>query len=124
MTENVQDPQAGSQMYEEFVEQVKQALEHLYDFAYLQQHQLARFYDGKGDLSTRAAGRQLRQELIDTIESFQPNSDLHFRAADARIYNNLHLIYMENLTIQETADELGLSKRQAYRDLKRGQELI
>ncbi len=36
----------------------------------------------------------------------------------------LHLIYVENVTIQEVASELGLSERQAYRDLKRGQEAV
>ncbi|MEP7289340.1 MAG: response regulator [Chloroflexota bacterium] len=124
MANTIQSPQAGKQLFEAFVEQVKQALEHLYDFAYLQQHPLARVYDGKGDLSTRTGGRQLRQELISAIESFKPKTDLNFRAPDARIYNILHLIYVENLGVQEAAGELGLSERQAYRDLKRGQELI
>src|SRR5258708_33201439 len=124
MADNVQSLHAGKQMFEDFVELVKQALEHLYDFAYLQQHTLARVYDGKGDLSTRTAGRQLRQELINAIESFKPKTELNFRSSDSRIYNILHLIYIENITIQEAAVELGLSERQAFRALKRGQELI
>ncbi len=35
--------QAGDDLFETFAEQIKQVLEHLYDFAYLQQHVLARF---------------------------------------------------------------------------------
>ncbi|MHB8627939.1 MAG: ATP-binding response regulator [Aggregatilineales bacterium] len=124
MADKDQAIQTGNDLFEAFVEQIKQALEHLYDFAYLQQHPLARVYDGAGDLSAKTAGRQLRHELITAIESLKPKSDAHFRAPDARLYNLLHLIYVENLTIQGTAIELGLSERQAYRDLKRGQEAV
>src|SRR5262245_5445393 len=123
MTEKDQAVQTGDELFEAFVEQVKQVLEHLYDFAYLQQHPLARIYD-KNDLSTKTAGRQLRYELVNAIETLKPNSDTHFRAPDARLYNVLHLLYVENLTIQEAGAELGLSERQAYRDLKRGQESV
>ncbi len=124
MTEEYQIPNAGDALFEAFVEQVKQVLEHLYDFAYLQQHPLARVYDSESDLSTKTAGRQLRYELITVIESLKPNADAHFRAPDARLYNVLHLYYVEQLTIQQAAIELGLSDRQAYRDLRRGQESV
>jgi hypothetical protein len=42
MTDTDQGPATGDLLFEAFVEQVKQVLEHLYDFAYLQQHTLAR----------------------------------------------------------------------------------
>ncbi len=119
-----QNVSTGDVLFEAFVEQVKQVLEHLYDFAYLQQHTLARVYDSGSDLSTRSAGRQLRYELIKAIESLKPVSDTHFRAPDGRLYEVLHLCYVENLTVQEAATELGLSDRQAYRDLKRGQQTV
>ncbi|MCC6804312.1 MAG: response regulator [Anaerolineae bacterium] len=115
---------SGEMLFEAFVEQVKQALEHLYDFAYLQQHPLARFYDRDGELSAKTAGRQLRHELIKAIESLKPPADIHFREPIARLYNILHMYYVESLNIQATADELGLSERQAYRDLRRGQESV
>src|SRR5690242_4352878 len=124
MVDKDQALQAGNELFEAFVEQVKQALEHLYDFAYLQQHPLARAYDGDSDLSAKTAGRQLRYQLITAIESLKPQATAPFRAPDARLYNVLHLNYVENLTIQEVAGELGLSERQAYRDLKRGQESV
>lgn len=124
MTEHQQAPHAGDALFEAFVEQIKQVLEHLYDFAYLQQHPLARIYDRDGDLSAKTAGRQLRYELIKVIESLKPQPDAHFRAPVARLYNMLHLYYVENLNIQAAAAELGLSERQAYRDLRRGQESV
>jgi len=124
MVDKDQTVQTGHALFEAFVEQVKQLLEHLYDFAYLQQHPLSRVYDKAGDLSAKTAGRQLRYELITAIESLNTKHDAHFRAPDARLYNLLHLMYVENLTIQEAGIELGVSERQAYRDLKRGQETV
>ena len=124
MGDKDQTIQSGNQLFEAFVEQVRQILDHLYDFAYLQQHPLARFYDKAGDLSAKTAGRQLRYDLIAAIESLKSKLDSHFRAPDARLYNLLHLIYIESLTIQEVGGELGISERQAYRDLKRGQEAV
>jgi len=124
MTDKLATVQTGSDLFETFVEQIKQALEHLYDFAYLQQHELARFYDPAGDLSAKTAGRQLRYELITAIESLHSKADSQFRAPEARLYNLLHLIYVESLTIQAAALELGLSERQTYRDLKRGHEAV
>src|SRR5258708_22259210 len=124
MADKDQAVQTGNELFEAFVEQVKQVVEHLYDFAYLQQHLLGRIYDSEVDLSAKTAGRQLRYELITAIESLKPRTDAHFRAPDARLYNALHLIYVENITIQEAGAELGISERQAYRDLKRGQEAV
>jgi CheY-like chemotaxis protein len=124
MADNDTPIHAGDALFEAFTEQVKQVLERLYDFAYLQQHSLARFYDGDDDLSAKTSGRQLRQELLTVIESLKPNSGAHFRAPVARLYNILHLYYVENLTIQDAAIELGLSERQAYRDLQRGRENV
>jgi len=119
-----QAPATGDTLFEAFIEQVKQVLEHLYDFAYLQQHTLARVYDNEGDLSAKTAGRQLRYELVTAIESLKPNAEAQFRALNARLYDILHLYYIENQSVQQVADELGLSERQAYRDLKRGQENV
>ncbi len=117
-------PQAGDSLFEAFVEQVKQVLDHLYDFAALQQHPLARHYDLDSDLSAKSAGHKLRYDLIKAIESLKPQPDAHFRDPVARLYNILHLYYVEGLNIQVTAAELGLSERQAYRDLRRGQERV
>jgi CheY-like chemotaxis protein len=107
-------------VFEEFLEQVKQALEHLYDFPYLQQHPLA----VETAESSGEAGKRLRRELIAAIEALNPGSGVSFRAPHARLYNLLHLYYVENMTILEAAYELGISERQAYRDLRRGQENI
>ncbi|MCI0713837.1 MAG: response regulator [Chloroflexi bacterium] len=104
---------------EAFVEQIKQALEHLYDFPYLQKHSLAGQFEAQPG---ETAGQRLRRELVDIIETFNPGDEFYFRSPHARLYNVLHLHYVEGMTIQETAHELGISVRQAYRDLRRGEQ--
>jgi CheY-like chemotaxis protein len=86
----------------------------------LQRHPLAR----KAQLSTGSASEYLRRELIAAIESLSPGADISFRAPPARLYNLLHMHYVEGMTIQEAAHELGISKRQAYRDLRYGEESV
>lgn len=104
---------------ETFVEQSKEALEHLYDFPYLQKHPLAGQFEAQPG---ETAGQRLRRELVDIIETFNPGDEFYFRSPHARLYNVLHLHYVEGMTIQETAHELGISVRQAYRDLRRGEQ--
>jgi CheY-like chemotaxis protein len=115
MTESLNIP-------DEFIEQVKQALEHLYDFPYLQRQPLAQ-HIASAD-SEEPAGHILRRELVSAIESLNPGSMVSVRSGVARLYNLIHLHYVGSMTLQETALELGLSLRQAYRDLRRGQETI
>lgn len=108
---------------EGFITQVKQVLEHLYDFPYLEHHALA-IDRQAAPHSTEAAGQQLRRELIAAIESLSPGPGVPFRSPGGRLYNVLHLHYVEGMTIQETARELFISMRQAYRDLRRGEESV
>jgi DNA-directed RNA polymerase specialized sigma24 family protein len=104
---------------DDFIEQVKDALEHLYDFPHLQNHPLI----DKSNLpeqSPESPVQQLRRELLELIETLNPGENVPFRSPHARLYNILHLHYVEGMTVQETAKELGISLRQAYRDLRKG----
>ncbi|PJF22891.1 MAG: hypothetical protein CUN56_03710 [Phototrophicales bacterium] len=107
-------------MPDDFIEQVKQALENLYDFPALQKHPLAQYHQG----GREPAGHQLRRELISAIETLNPGKAISARSGAARLYNLMHLHYVGGMTLQETASELGISLRQAYRDLRRGQESV
>jgi CheY-like chemotaxis protein len=102
----------------EFVAQVKDALEHLYDFPYLQQHPLARA------TSAEIAGQRLRQELIAAIETLNPGPAVPFRAPPARLYRILICRYVEGMTVQAIAHDLSVSYRQAMRDLRRGEKSV
>ena len=105
---------------ETFVEQVKEILEHLYDFAYLQRHPL---WESPDDINGLQA-QQVRDEVLTAIEGLSPGPDVPFRSPNARLYNLLHLRYVEALSVQQTAHELGISERQAHRDLRRAEESV
>ncbi len=107
---------------EAFLEQVKDVLENLYDFPFLNRHPLAQ--------STRAgqpnepAGHRLRREVVEAIEAFRPVENGGARPNAARLYNLLHLHYVGGMTLPEVANDLGISVRQAYRDLRHGHESV
>ena len=109
---------------EDFIEKVKEALEKLYDFQALQENTLTRQFESqKSDPATTGAHR-LRSQLIDAIESLNPGQNVAAHSGTVRIYNLIYMHYVGRLTIQQVAYEIGVSLRQAYRDLRRGQELV
>ncbi len=108
---------------EDFAEQVKQALDHLYNFSQLQRLPLAQKL-GAVQETGETAGVNLRRELIQAIESLNPGDDIYYRSPDGRLYNLLNLHYIGRMTITEVSIEMGISERQTYRDLKRGQGAI
>lgn len=105
---------------ETFVDQVKDALEHVYDFPYLQRHPLTQAREDPAG----SVAQSLRRELMDAIGTLNPGPDVPFRAPPARLYNLLHLRYVEGMTVQEVANELSISARQTYRDLRRAEESV
>lgn len=112
-----------SNLTDAFIEDVKDALASIYDVPALQQHPLAQSLPDDGTARESSAHR-LRRELIEAIESLNPGNSVSVRSNPARLYNLMHLHYVGDMTLQETSMELGISLRQAYRDLRRGQESI
>jgi CheY-like chemotaxis protein len=108
---------------EAFIRTVKAALENLYDLPALQRSPLAESLPPI-DRPGESSGQRLRVELLAAIDSLNPGPGTHFRAPHARTFHLLHLHYVEGMTVQETARELGLSERQAYRDLRQGDTTI
>lgn len=110
---------------DDFIEQVKLALDHLYDFAFLQRSPLAQQpWAGGQPTSSQSLSHHLRRELITAVETLSPDARLTQETPDARTYHLLHLRYIEGITVQEAANRLGLSTRQAHRSLRRGEESI
>lgn len=108
----------------EFVEQVKQALEHLYDFAYLQRLPLAQALAPDKRQASQTLGHHLRRELLTAVEAISPDPRSSPQSTDARQYDLLHLRYVDAITVQEAANRMGLSARQVHRTLRRGEESI
>jgi CheY-like chemotaxis protein len=119
MTDTVQTPGG---LPDVFIGQVKDALEHLHDLAYLQQHPLIQSPALATGSSSMAAAQRLRAAIADAIEALSPRKGMSFRYPHARVYNMLTLHYVDRLTIREAANELGVSTRQADRDLRQGEQ--
>lgn len=121
MTDATRDETA---LPEVFLDQVKQSLEHLYDFPFLNRHPLARDttepIPSRNITTNEPLGHTLRRELIAAIETLNPGHGIGVRSNPARLYNLLHMHYVGGMTVQEAAHDLGISLRQAYRDLRRG----
>ena len=124
MTADTKQGQKHNTPPPELIEQVKDALEHLYDLNYLQNHPLTRKEEHPTKRSTKNAGQRLRLELVGAIESLSPGATVSFHAPQARLYNLLILHYVECRTVQEAAHTIDISRRQAHRDLRRGVERV
>jgi CheY-like chemotaxis protein len=109
---------------ESFIEQVKEALEKLYDFQALQENDLTRFFSSQAADGRTTSAHQLRGQLIEAIESLNPGQNVAANSGTVRLYNLIYMHYVGRLTIQQAAWEVGVSLRQAYRDLRRGQKLV
>ena len=103
-----------------FVHLVHGALTHLYDPAYLQNHPLVSMLalDTNQDYVTRAQG--VRRILLECIERLRPETKEHGWAKAARAYAILTYRYVDGLSMEEIADKLALSRRQAYREHEKG----
>lgn len=104
---------------EAFVGQVEDALKHIYDLPYLDRHPLAR--ELAADASAGTPGQQLRRLLVAGIDALSPGTGVPFRALHARDHSVLTLRYMEQMTVQETANQLAISPRQAIRSLRKAE---
>lgn len=103
--------------------QVREALAYLYDFAYLQRLPVARQWEHPegGRLSY---GEHLQQQVQEAIDALGPDSDTPAAAPHVRLHSLLTLRYVKRLTVAEAAHQLGISRRQAHRDLRRAEESV
>ncbi len=108
----------------DLVRQVRSALAHLYDYAYLQNHPLAALIDAEQSLDQVTRAQALRRLLLDCIEVLRPQ-ELESAPSDAaRAHAILTYRYVDSLPMCEIAERRGLSERQAYRELEKGVEAV
>lgn len=117
-------PLSSTPLPEGFSDQIRDLYEHLYDASYLQKHALIQAWTQAQESGGEPGQMPVRRVLIEAIESTNPGSQFYFRAAQARPFQMLLLHYVERLTIQKAARELGVSERQAYRDLRQGEDNV
>jgi CheY-like chemotaxis protein/predicted DNA-binding protein (UPF0251 family) len=115
---------SGNYLPTSYLNQIKDALKHLYDFPYLQKHPLVKT-SGRGDSqSVELGARKLRQEVLAAIELLNPQSESTVQTPQTRIHSLLVLHYVEGWSVQEAAHELGISSRQAHRNLRDGEQSV
>lgn len=108
----------------QFIDDVKIALEHLYDFAFLQKLALAQLLVDSNQRPSQTLGHHLRRELIEAIEALSPAPGAAAHTPDMRQYHLLQLHYVEGLTVQEVGQRLGLSTRQTHRSLRKAEASV
>lgn len=102
----------------EFLHQVRTALTHLYDAAYLQNHPLALQLAPLLQAPEATRAQQLRRLLLDTIDQLRPQTKAH--TEEARAYAILCYRFMDGLSMAEIEAKLALSRRQTYREYTKG----
>ena len=120
-----QNVTTSPQISEEFKDLVIDALENIYDIPHLQSHSLNSYLNNKNQITDATfSGNPLRKKILAYLETLTPNQASNFNSPQHRLYNVMYLRYVEGLTVQQTANELGISSRQAYRDLQKGKDDI
>jgi CheY-like chemotaxis protein len=105
-----------------FVEEVRAALDHLYDYAFLHNHPLTwRLCAASGtDGVTRA--QRVRTLVLDAVERLRPEQ--RQTGDEMRAYAILTFRCLDGMSMDEIAGKLGLSRRQAYREYAKGVEAV
>jgi len=105
---------------DELIADLRRALSHLHDPAYLENHPLAVRIGSASQVSGVSRGQLLSRILRLSIESLDPGPEFAPTTPEARPYHILRNRYIARQGIPIIADQLGIGERQAYRELKRG----
>lgn len=109
---------------DEFRKQVKDALDHLYDTAYLETHPLVSQFHTLAADSRLTRAQKLRSLLKETIEALRPGEGSPSGSPEWRAYMALRYRYLQGLGLAEIESELGLSLRQLQRELHKGLDAL
>jgi CheY-like chemotaxis protein len=107
---------------EQFLRLVKSVLEHFHDLSYLQNHPFAQVMKRNDGAVEETRGQVLQKNLSRAIEMLDSGGTVSPGSSPSRRHNVMRLRYIEHLTIQNISYELGISERQAHRDLRHGEE--
>lgn len=108
----------------EFRKLVKDALEHLYDTAYLATHPLLRQLTVIATTNRLTRVQELRSILKEVVESIRPQSTLPATAPEYRSYLALYYRYVQGMSMGQVENELGISLRQLQRELYKGLDAV
>ncbi len=107
----------GEGVEPEFLREVRDALGHLYDHAYLQRHPLTERLAPGDAAAARTRGQELRRLLLDAIEALKPGMDLTTPVPARNPHAILFGLYVQGQEQAQMARRLGICTRQLRRDL-------
>jgi CheY-like chemotaxis protein len=107
----------------EFASQIRQALQNLHDFVYLQKLPITNLLNVPNGTLDQSV-RKLRSEILDAIERLNPPGSISNRAKERRPYALLYGHYVQGMTTAELAEELAISIRQLRREHARALEAL
>jgi len=104
----------------EFLQQVRDALKHLYDYHYLEDHPLAlQYWPEAGRAGGPGRAQRLSRLLLESIEELHPPTEPSKYPSRARGYHLLVYRYVEEWPLLDIMRELGYSRRQFYREQRK-----
>lgn len=115
---------SSEQVPEEFVQQVRDVLAHLYDTAYLQRHPLLTALVPSELSDPRARAQSLRETTMQAIAALRPPAGVSPRDPAYRPYTILRGKYVEGMAGEVVQDRLAIGRRQFFREQQRAIEGI
>lgn len=110
--------------YQQFQMVIRDVLNHLSDVAYLENHNLIAPFLSEEEANQPNHIQLLHAKIERSIKSLRPPEDVPSDAAEWRCSRILTMRYLNNMDLHLVADNLGLSQRQVYRELKKGLEAL
>ena len=109
---------------QEFVSQVGEAYNHIYDIVYLRTHPLIEMLLRDTSLGRKEQAWKLHHLLLDTIEDLDPGPQVPALSREWRRHRLMALRYRDGLNPEAVADRLAISRRTYYREHKDAIEAI
>ena len=109
---------------EQFGEHVQDAFRHLQDVVYLREHPLLDSLSLDSTGGPKERGFALQQLMLDAVDELRPGPDVPPDSLHWRRYRLLDYRYRKALDPRATARELGISRRQFYRDHAQAMERL
>ncbi len=109
---------------DEFFRQVRDALSHLFDYPYLENHPLARRYWPNSEEVGPNRAQQLNRLLLEHIEELNPPEALPKDSFRSRAYFLLVYRYVDEWSLPDIMNEFGLSRRQFFREQRKALEML
>lgn len=109
---------------EDFLADVRDAVGHLYDSAYLVRHPLLERMPVFASQDSTSAVRAFRKALVDVVEELRPPSDTPDDDPAWRPYQVIWHRFVVGKQLPELEAELALGKRQIQREQRRGLEVL